>query len=282
MVEFTTEVAAPAVLPSFSNARPIFTVVENSLPYDMRLLSYNIHKAIGGRDRRCVLQRIIDVIEAENPDICCLQEVARNHRRSLFNDQAKMLAEYFKAAAYVYQPTVYFKAGMYGNLILSRWPIVKKHQISLRLNTKKPRGAQMAVVKTPEGSFHLINCHLGLADLERRWQVERLLNHHLFRESNELATLIVGDYNDWRNRLHSGLLSQLGFAQITTPISRFRSFPAYLPLGSLDKAFRRGEIFVRNARVVHSALAKNASDHLPLVIDFHLDEHVFNGSGGSS
>ena len=30
----------------------------------MRLLSWNIHKGIGGRDRRYALRRIIDCIEA--------------------------------------------------------------------------------------------------------------------------------------------------------------------------------------------------------------------------
>ena len=53
----------------------------------MRLLSYNIHKGIGGRDRRYDLQRIIDVIEEENPDLICLQEVDHNVRRSRFHDQ---------------------------------------------------------------------------------------------------------------------------------------------------------------------------------------------------
>ena len=32
----------------------------------MRLLSYNIHKGIGGRDRRYRLARVIEVIEEEN------------------------------------------------------------------------------------------------------------------------------------------------------------------------------------------------------------------------
>ena len=35
----------------------------------MRMLSYNIHKGIGGRDRRYRLERIIRVIEDENPDL---------------------------------------------------------------------------------------------------------------------------------------------------------------------------------------------------------------------
>ena len=219
---------------------------------------------------------MIEVIESENPDILCLQEVARHSQRSHYHDQPQMLAEYFKCTALLFQPNVHLKTGMYGNLILSRWPFAVKHQISLRLNTKKPRSAQLVVIETPEGSLHLVNCHLGLAEAERRWQIEHLLNHHLFRASQELATLIVGDYNDWRNRLHHGHLQTNGFAQITSPISRFRSFPAYLAMGSLDKAFSRGGIFVRHARVVHSASAR-ASDHLPLVIDFHLDEARFNG-----
>jgi endonuclease/exonuclease/phosphatase family metal-dependent hydrolase len=243
----------------------------------MRLLSYNIHKGIGGRDRRCKIERIIDVIEAENPDVLCLQEVARHSQRSHYHDQPQLLAEYFKLGAHLYQPNVHLKTGMYGNLILSRWPLVAKHQISLRLNSKKPRGAQLVVIETPEGPLHLVNWHLGLGEVERRWQVHHLLTHHLFRESASMATLIVGDYNDWRNRLHRGHLQVHGFQQVTTPVSRFRSFPAYLALGSLDKAFYRGSIFVRHARVVHTAMAKRASDHLPLVIDFHLDEARLNG-----
>ncbi len=244
----------------------------------MRLLSYNIHKGIGGRDRRCRLQRVIDVIEAENPDVMCLQEVAHNSRRSHFHDQPKLLADYFKLAAQLYQLNVHFKSGGYGNLILSRWPLAVSHQISLRFNQKKPRGAQIVVVDSPEGRLRLVNFHLGLSEPERDWQIQHLLHHHLFRESSDLATLLVGDYNDWRNRLHHGLLREHGFEQITSPISRFRSFPAYLALSSLDKAFICDKVKVRHARVVRTPLARRASDHLPLVIDFHLAEREMNRS----
>jgi endonuclease/exonuclease/phosphatase family metal-dependent hydrolase len=247
----------------------------------MRILSYNIHKGIGGRDRLYRFQRVLDVIEAENPDILCLQEVARNSPRSHYDDQPLLLAKYFKPEAEVFQQNVHLKRGGYGNLILSRWPIISKHQISLRWSTKKPRGAQLAVVHTPEGPLHLVNFHLGLGEAERCWQIDHLLNHHLFSESAKLSTLLIGDYNDWRNRLHRGLLNEHGFQQITAPISRFRSFPAYLALSSLDKAFVRGAVFIRHARVVRNYLTRRASDHLPLVIDFHLDEAIFNGHPAS-
>lgn len=236
----------------------------------MRVLSYNIHKGIGGRDRRYRLERVIEVIEQENPDLICLQEVDRNVRRSSFHNQPELLAEQFKAAAKLYQLNVTLKSGGYGNLILSRWPMRCHHQISLRLSWKKSRGAQMCVVETPEGPLHLVNWHLGLADYERHWQVKHLLDHGLFRESEHLPTLIIGDTNDWRNTLCNGTFHACSFKLVTTPPSRFRSFPAYLPMGSLDKCYVRGDIHVIHARVVKTPLAKVASDHLPLVVDFHL------------
>jgi endonuclease/exonuclease/phosphatase family metal-dependent hydrolase len=237
----------------------------------MRLLTYNIHKGIGGRDRRYDLGRIIGVIEAENPDLICLQEVDRGVRRSSHHDQPHKLAEAFHAVGVLYQFNVRVKDGGYGNLLLTRWALGSHHQISLRWGWKKPRGAQIAVVATPEGPLHLVNWHLGLAEWERHWQVEHLLTHHLFRESAHLPTLVVGDSNDWRETLSRGPFARHGFRQVTHPRSRFRSFPAYLPVSALDKAFARGPVHIRRAHVVHTALARRASDHLPLVVDFHLD-----------
>ena len=57
---------------------------------------------------------------------------------------------------------------------------------------------------------------------------------------------------------------------MTSPPSAFRSFPAWLPIGSLDKAFVSAGIEVRQARLSRTSLARVASDHLPLVVDFHL------------
>lgn len=234
----------------------------------MRLLSWNIHKGIGGRDRRYSLGRIIDCIEAENPDLVCLQEVDRLVRRSRFDDQPRLLAHALRFHS-VFQQNVPVGGGSYGNLVLSRWPVTNRHRIGLRHHARKPRGAQLLVIDSPAGALHLVHTHLGLAQRERVWQVERLLGHMLFRSADRHPTLIVGDFNDWRDALAPRLAAG-GFRQITSPAGRFRTFPAWLAIGSLDKAFVRGPIDVRQARVVRTSLAKVASDHLPLVVDFHL------------
>jgi len=108
-----------------------------------------------------------------------------------------------------------------------------------------------------------------IAERERRWQVERLLGHMLFRSADRHPTLMVGDFNDWRDSLTPSLAAG-GFRQVTSPVGRFRTFPAWLAIGALDKVFARGPIDVRQARVVRTSLTKVASDHLPVVVDFHL------------
>jgi endonuclease/exonuclease/phosphatase family metal-dependent hydrolase len=236
----------------------------------MRLLTYNIHKGIGGTDRRYRLERIIDVVNAEEPDLICLQEVDRHVSRSSFHDQPMVLAERLRSNAHLYQLNVAIKQGGYGNLVLSRWPIRRRHQISLRHGWRKPRGAQLALIDTPRGSLQLINWHLGLREHERRWQADRLFAHDRYDEASHLPTLVAGDSNDWRNVLSRHSMVRHGFSQATDPVGQFRSFPAFWPLASLDKIYHRGSIRVSAVRVVNHRLARKASDHLPLVVDFDL------------
>jgi endonuclease/exonuclease/phosphatase family metal-dependent hydrolase len=236
----------------------------------MRLLSYNIHKGIGGVDRRYKLDRICRVIEKESPDLICLQEVTRHARRTKHHDQPNLLAEYFQACGTAFQMNVHYKSGGYGNLVLSRFPFQNEHHVSLRLKKRKPRGAQLVVVDTPEGAMQLTHWHLGLGEKERHWQVEHLLGHPNFRASAHLPSLIVGDSNDWRNTLARGPFARHAFELINGPPGRFRSFPAFMPVFALDKAYHRGGIIINDARLVRSRLAFWASDHLPLVIDFNL------------
>ena len=136
----------------------------------MRLLSYNIHKGIGGRDRRYRLERIVQVIEAENADFICLQEVARHAARTRHDDQPHRLIEALAVSHHLYQLNVRFRTGGYGNLILSRWPFQERLPDLAAPQAAQAARAQLAVVETPEGLVHLVHWHLGLAERERHWQ----------------------------------------------------------------------------------------------------------------
>ncbi len=235
----------------------------------MRLLSWNIHKGIGGRDRRYSLQRIIDCIDHERPDLVCLQEVDRLVGRSDFDDQPRLLGQSLNLQS-TFQANVPVSNGTYGNLILSRWAVGSTHRISLKRGIRKSRGAQLIHVETPEGVLHLVNTHLGLDERERHWQIDFLLEHELFQSSSVIPTFIAGDFNDWRNTLAEQSLANHGFQQVTSPPSDYRSFPSWLPVGGLDKVFVRGEVSTERVKVVRTSLARVASDHLPIVVDFSL------------
>jgi endonuclease/exonuclease/phosphatase family metal-dependent hydrolase len=51
-----------------------------------------------------------------------------------------------------------------------------------------------------------------------------------------------------------------------------RTFPAAAPLRRLDRVFFRGGVQACGAFVGHTALARRASDHLPLIVDFEIPE----------
>ena len=236
----------------------------------MRLVTYNIHKGIGGSDRRYRLERIVDVLAAIDADLLCLQEVTIDLPRTRQHDQATLLSERFAPMHAVFQQNVHWQVGGYGNLVLSRWPLQERHRIALQFGQQKPRGAQLLVVDTPHGPLRFTNWHLGLSEAERHWQVQRLLAHPAFRGTDALPTLLCGDSNDWRNTLGKVLLQPRGLLQATTPPRRFRSFPAALPVLSLDKVFHCEQVVIESAQMVRTRAARQASDHLPLVVEFRL------------
>lgn len=236
----------------------------------MRLVTYNIHKGIGGRDRRYNLERIIDVLAPLDADFFCLQEVTIDLPRTSHHDQSDILAKRFRPMFSTFQQNVKWQVGGYGNLLLSRWPMREHHRISLQFGQKKPRGVQLVVIETLSGLLRLTNWHLGLSERERQWQVQHLLSHSLFRSTADHPTMICGDFNDWRNLLGKTLLIPHGLTQATSPPGNFRSFPAALPVMSLDKIFHCESITIESAHLVKTRQARRASDHLPLVVDFHL------------
>ena len=77
-------------------ARPTGCVVDRGRErcrMHFRLLSYNIHKGIGGVDRRYDLERIVETINYYRPDVALLQEVDDGVPRSRRHAQAELLAE---------------------------------------------------------------------------------------------------------------------------------------------------------------------------------------------
>ena len=238
-----------------------------------RLLSYNIHKGIGGLDRRYDLARIIETIRHYQPDVAFLQEVDDGAKRSRHDCQVDLLAEAVELPHRAYQRNVRLRSvGHYGNAILSRWPIVDAVDVDLTIPLKKRRCALVCQVETEvrghSRTIGLANVHLGLAGFERQIQLRRLLGGELFSKLGAETPLVIGgDFNDVWENIGKKIMHPAGFELASGTI---RTFPAAAPLRRLDRVFCRGPISSLAAFGGHTGLAKRASDHLPLIVDFEV------------
>ncbi len=235
-----------------------------------RLLSYNIHKGIGGVDRRYDLGRIVETINYFRPDVAFLQEVDDGVPRSRQHAQAELLAAATGLDHFTYQRNVSLRVGHYGNAILSRYPLESPVHIDLTVRPKKRRGALVARWRVPVGdvtkTMMLVNLHIGLSGIERQWQLRRLFRvSHVAELRNRMPLVVGGDFNDFWNSLGWRVMEPAGY-RATGPA--IRTFPARLPLRPLDKVFFRGDLRPLDTYVGQTETARQASDHLPLVVDF--------------
>ncbi len=238
----------------------------------LRVLSYNIHKCIGGVDRRYEPRRIVDVIRGLEPDVCMLQEVDAGVPRSNRDRQVDVLGEELGMKHRCWYPNVDVRGGgQYGNAILSRYPIVESANLDLTIRFKKARSALHAVLRVRhdgvDRTVHAYNMHLGLARYERKIQLRKFLESHPFQQLHGDTPVVVGgDLNDVYGGLGE-LLAPAGFRGIE---QRPRTFPAWGPLRALDAIFVRGSMDYLGLARCDTELARRASDHRPLVADVRL------------
>lgn len=236
-----------------------------------RLITYNIHKGIGGVDRRYRLERIIETMAHYEPDIVFMQEVADGMPRSRRHHQVELVGEALALQHSAYQRNVELSEGHYGNAILSRFPLFDINDIDLTVPPKKRRRALIAscrIRQQHERTMLLMNTHLGLAGFERALQVRRILNCERLRHTHRATPVVLGgDYNDVYGTLNKRFMAPNGF-QAASP--RARTFPAVMPMHTLDHIYYRGELTMHHSFPCRRQIARQASDHLPLVVDFEL------------
>jgi len=241
---------------------------------EFRMVTYNIHKGIGGRDRRYRLERIVEALEHLHADVVLLQEVDDGVPRSHFHCQVRMLAESLKFPHHAFQRNVRLKRGYYGNALLSKYPLSDVSSCDLSVRFKKRRQALMARCRLPVAghsrSLLLSNVHLGLAGPERVYQLRKLLKDVLICHAKSHTPIVIGgDFNDLWASLGRRVMEPAGFLPVCKKI---RTFPAAIALRPLDNFFYRGPLKVHQAFASHTKVAREASDHLPLVADLELGE----------
>lgn len=246
----------------------------------LRVVSYNIHRAIGV-DRLFRPERIVEILAHHAGDVVLLQEVDDGVPRSRELDLASELAQALGYRHYAVGHNVSLRKGRYGNATLSRYPIERERNIDLTVGRRKRRGCQHTTITVEKMRGHrhpleVFNLHLGLSARERRQQVGLLTASGEFaRLAAGTACLVGGDFNDWRSLLVPFFVDGLRFhcasGEHGGPDRKsMRTYPSFSPRGALDRIYFRGPLRLLSTRRCRMKLSRLASDHLPIIVDFEL------------
>jgi endonuclease/exonuclease/phosphatase family metal-dependent hydrolase len=230
----------------------------------LRIATYNIHRC-RGMDRRTVPARVAEVIRELNADVIALQEVIGA------GPSGPGQAEEIGAAVgmgWVMHSVRLLRNHHFGNVVMSRFPVVHHGHYDLSWRTCEQRACQRADLDLgDEAILHVYNVHLGTAVLERRYQAGRLagfVHDHRIKGPK----VILGDFNEWMKGLATRTLSALfQSVDIAAHLKRRRTYPGLFPVLHLDHIYYEGEVTVRDLELVRTRKSLVASDHLPLVAD---------------
>ncbi len=234
----------------------------------LRVVTYNIHRC-RGLDGRMRPQRIAAVLASIDADIVALQEVVG--ASPLKPGQAAEIGAAL-GMGWVMAPTRHVRNALFGNVVLSHFPVKHQQQYDLSWKTCEPRLAQRVDLQIgDEDVLHFYNVHLGTAFLERRDQAKRLASVVHDRRVNG-PKIVLGDFNEWARRLTTDVLAEkLHSIDLTRHLSRRRTYPGFFPVVHLDHIYYEGaRVEVDSVWLPKDRLALMASDHLPLVADLKI------------
>jgi len=224
--------------------------------FHFSVATYNVHKCIG-TDGIQDPERVVKVIQELEADAVGLQEV---DSRSDGVDESAQMAYLAEATGFsaVAGPTIQRHDGEYGNVLLTKWPVLESRRVDISLPKREPRGALDVLLETYGKLMRIVVTHLGLTNAERWHQAQSL--EGVLCTKREDVLVLLGDINDWfpRSRslrlLHRCLGKSPGRA----------TFPSRRPFLSLDRIWVRPKEALSFLHVHKSELSQVASDHLPL------------------
>ncbi|MBV9087670.1 MAG: endonuclease/exonuclease/phosphatase family protein [Acidobacteriaceae bacterium] len=236
----------------------------------IRVATYNVHKC-RGLDRRVQPARIANVLRELDADVVALQEVVSAPGIQAF-DQARFLAAELGLHSCMGENRRLY-GGAYGNLVLSQFPIRSVFNHDITIGKREQRGCLQADIDIEGTTLHIFNVHLGTSFVERRHQARKLVSSGILLDARLRGKkLVLGDFNEVTQGLASRSLgAHFQSLDIKSHLRRSRTYPGVFPFLHLDHMYFDSTLTVERAFLHSSRTALIASDHLPLVADFHLD-----------
>ncbi len=239
----------------------------------LRIVTYNVHKC-RGIDGQLSPARIVKVLQEIDADIVALQEVLCIQGRESEDDQAHFIARELEFDFRMGENRKLL-GGIYGNVVLSRFPLLDSHNHDISVSGREERGCLRVDVDMRRGNaLHIYNVHLGTSFIERRRQARKLISDAILSNgASPGPRIMLGDFNEWTPGLATRVLTEhFRGADIRTHLGRSSTYPGVLPLLHLDHIYFDETLNLVHAELHRSRAALIASDHLPIFADFRLPE----------
>lgn len=223
---------------------------------EIKVASYNIHKAVGS-DRRRSPERIMAVLAQIDADIVVLQEADRR-----FGARQSVLPPSLIGSHSPYRHVIFTtraaSLGWHGNAVLVSRRAAICTATTISLPSLEPRGSVAVELELDGRRLRIIGMHLDLTGLRRREQAQMIVAH--VKDSPALPTVIMGDTNEWRR--DGGCLAVFHAAFSSAPTGP--SFPAARPIMRFDRILVDSSFDVVASGSHRTKLTREASDHLPV------------------
>jgi endonuclease/exonuclease/phosphatase family metal-dependent hydrolase len=218
--------------------------------------SYNIHKGVGTDGRRDP-DRVLSVLRELDADVIALQECdLRFGTRDSVIERAALDDTPWRPLPVARRAT---SLGWHGNALLVRRSFAPIEAHAVALPMLEPRGAVRGDFAVAGQRLRVVGMHLDLSGLRRRDQVRAILDHIQECEQG-CPTVLLGDFNQWG--VGTGAMRE--FADRWQSLAPGRSFPSRQPIAHLDRIVASHDWKILDQGVHHSAMAAQASDHLPV------------------
>lgn len=259
----------------------------------MRLVTYNVQYAEGMNRRwkylevykyfgliKKNLKKITDYLKVIDPDILGLVEIDSGSIRFGKKSSSEFIAQTIGMDYWV-EKTKYAQRSLYK--VLNYVPIIRKQSNAIlskyQIESNKfyylSKGVKRLVIQTtikvPVG-FEIVNLNLFIVHLSLRKKTRAKQISELAEILSACASpkIVFGDFNSFKGLKELQPLIQSG---LRNPCSQDdKTFPSWKPKRLLDHILVSDEIIVKKFKVLDG----DFSDHLPIMIDFHIDEHSKN------
>lgn len=168
--------------------------------HQLRILCYNIHYG-QGTDGVYDIARLAEVINKTKPDLVALQEMDVHVKRSGRVHQLQELAKLTNMHAR-FGPTQHYEGGLFGNAVLSRFPILNvviqplPYTESTPEKTTYPRATVAVTVKAPNGKpLRIVSTHFQHNMPEDRVAEAKAVNALFTFKDETIPTILAGDMN---------------------------------------------------------------------------------------